>query len=1226
MRALKLLIPTLFFVLACFGLPLSFEQRSAQSFRAPFAEGGVEVRPDRVSFGDVTLRFLGVGRQGGVGGQGQLIGVGGPAPATYLRDGFTRTFRQFPKVAIRNLYPGADAIFYGNGDRVEYDLMLAPSFSADRIRISIEGAFGLTIDNDGAVVARTSSGELRQLRPRAFQRAHAIEAKYVLRGANEIGVELGEYDHESALTIDPVISYSKTFGGAGNSSANVIATDSQGNIYIAGLSNAVDFPTTSGSIQPALAAPLWAISNAGKTITQIHIGTSNSAEVVGATKDGQFLYASTRSGIFISGDGGSTWKKTLPLPVATTQGNTVTTTVNAFAIDAFDPATVKVATTNGVFGSGTGGQSGWGPSNSGLPVSPSGYPSVLNVFFDPANPLIAYAVSNSPSYLFKSLDVGSNWTKLDTTTSSDIAPIAPFYSPSAATLSPDGKTLFAINTSGAVLRSTDAGATFTKIGQVYPAATRILIDPTNPNVWYVQLQNQTVAKSADGGQSFIVLKAPTQTNDIAIDSTGALYALTPANLYVSADGGATFTQVATPINLSGAVLSSGAGKVFVGMDVPGSPFVMKLDPTGSNILYSTFLGGSYADSIFGITVDPQGDAVVVGATGSPSFPFTALPAKPVTLQNAAGFLAKLSPDGSRLLFAIAQSTSKPTQTRAVALDSAGSIYITGATNGADLPTTSNAFQPALPTAACTRTQLGFFVFPNTGLYSFVQKLSGDGKTTAYSTYVTGACGSFSQGIAVDSTGAAIVTGYTTSPDFPVSSGAYQPAFPGDAGSTSPPAILDAGFVSKLSLAGDKLLASTFLGGGYTTGGNALTLDGAGNVYVTGSTQGFATPTTPGAVKPKFTDTCTPTLGIGPSPPYTGTSDAFVLKLDSGLSTAKVFSYFGGGCSDSGTAIAVDPAGNIWLSGSSVSADFVLKGPFQVSYLSPVAGFVSELNPDASQLLFSSFSETQALSLSQGAIYLAGTRGSSALVQKLDPSTTPSVVIDYVSAVAPFPPGLTFPVPPTGVAPGQLIQISGQHMGPAKEVDGQLDSTGRLPFTLAGVTVYFDGIPAPLISVQANLIECFAPFGIASTTQVTVVSDGQRSNPVRTGVVSYAPQIQSVVNQDGTVNSKDHPAKLGSVITLYIAGTGATNPPSTDGLISNAPLPVPVVGVSIFLSGFLSGFPQSGQVTPQYLGAAPGLIAGITQANIVLPVTLAIPPNNVISVGVSSSNAPVYVTP
>src|SRR5215469_10132124 len=120
MRVLKLFIPTLFLGLTSFGLPLSFEQRSAESFRAPFAEGGVEVQKDRVSFRDVTLRFV------GGGAQAQLRGVGTSAPATYLSNRFARTFPQFPKVAIRNLYPGVDAIFYGKDESLEYDLQLAP--------------------------------------------------------------------------------------------------------------------------------------------------------------------------------------------------------------------------------------------------------------------------------------------------------------------------------------------------------------------------------------------------------------------------------------------------------------------------------------------------------------------------------------------------------------------------------------------------------------------------------------------------------------------------------------------------------------------------------------------------------------------------------------------------------------------------------------------------------------------------------------------------------------------------------------------------------------------------------------------------------------------------------------------------------------------------------------------------------------------------------------------
>src|SRR4029077_4762042 len=104
------------------------------------------------------------------------------------------------------------------------------------------------------------------------------------------------------------------------------------------------------------------------------------------------------------------------------------------------------------------------------------------------------------------------------------------------------------------------------------------------------------------------------------------------------------------------------------------------------------------------------------------------------------------------------------------------------------------------------------------------------------TFLTGSCGSAGAGIVIDPAGEAIVTGSTTSPDFPVTSGTYQPTFPGDPTKANP---LSAGFITKLSAAGDKVLASTFLGGGYGTRVLAVTLDATGNIIATGATNGIA---------------------------------------------------------------------------------------------------------------------------------------------------------------------------------------------------------------------------------------------------------------------------------------------------------------------------------------------------------------------------------------------------
>jgi uncharacterized protein (TIGR03437 family) len=229
-----------------------------------------------------------------------------------------------------------------------------------------------------------------------------------------------------------------------------------------------------------------------------------------------------------------------------------------------------------------------------------------------------------------------------------------------------------------------------------------------------------------------------------------------------------------------------------------------------------------------------------------------------------------------------------------------------------------------------------------------------------------------------------------------------------------------------------------------------------------------------------------------------------------------------------------------------------------------------------------------------------------------------VTINSVLPVVAFPPQANNPFY-SGVAPGQLIQISGSNLGPANKAAAQVDASGRLPFVLANAVVFFDNIPAPLISVQASSIMCYVPFEIVAPTRIAVFSNGQMSNSVLTGIVPSSPQILSILNQDGSVNSAANPAKAGSVIMLYVSGLGQTNPPGDDGLVNASPLPVPLAGVTVY-------FPVSpSAVTPQFVGAAPGLIAGITQVNVQVPASIPSGTTAPIEISVNAASAPLYTT-
>ncbi len=229
----------------------------------------------------------------------------------------------------------------------------------------------------------------------------------------------------------------------------------------------------------------------------------------------------------------------------------------------------------------------------------------------------------------------------------------------------------------------------------------------------------------------------------------------------------------------------------------------------------------------------------------------------------------------------------------------------------------------------------------------MSKLNANASSLVYSTFLTGACGSIGQGIAVDSADEAVVVGTTTSPDFPVTTGAYQSTFPGgDAASITYPNPINFGFVTKLSATADKAIASSFIGGGYLTQANALALDSSGDAYVTGSTWGITGGATPGAYQTTVKTGCPPTINIGPGPEYPmGGSDVFVLRLDPALSTAQYLTYLGGICDDSGSSIALEANGNVWVGGYA-SQGFPLVTPFELS-----GSFVSELSASLLSVAF-----------------------------------------------------------------------------------------------------------------------------------------------------------------------------------------------------------------------------------------------------------------------------------
>jgi uncharacterized protein (TIGR03437 family) len=297
-------------------------------------------------------------------------------------------------------------------------------------------------------------------------------------------------------------------------------------------------------------------------------------------------------------------------------------------------------------------------------------------------------------------------------------------------------------------------------------------------------------------------------------------------------------------------------------------------------------------------------------------------------------------------------------------------------------------------------------------------------------------------------------------------------------------------------------------------------------------------------------------------------------------------------------VAIDATGNVWVGGGTASGLFPTVAPFEVQGTDQ--GFLAELSPDGSRLLFSSYAPGRFALGPQQTVYATGTTIpnppkidthygpqsiTSVVTDKFDFSKPRTAVIDSIATPLQDDQALLL-----GIAPGELIRITGRGLGPVGTVTAQFDPSGRVATSLAGVQVLINGFPAPLISVSSTVIACMTPFEVSgsSSARVQVIVNGVGTPSVLTGVkqVEYAPGILAIANPNGTFNSASNPVHAGQSVTLLATGFGDTVPSVPDGSLYQSPLPVPVYKVT-----------ASAGVSVTYVGPAPGLVAGIWQINL-----------------------------
>ena len=530
-------------------------------------------------------------------------------------------------------------------------------------------------------------------------------------------------------------------------------------------------------------------------------------------------------------------------------------------------------------------------------------------------------------------------------------------------------------------------------------------------------------------------------------------------------------------------------------------FVTKLDPTGSALVYSTYLGGSGSDVGLGIAMDSSGNAYTVGTTNSTDYPTANSFQAAFGGGNRDGFVTKLNTAGSALVYSTYLGGSRDDIGIDIAVDISGNAYVTGSTRSANFPATMDGFQ-----SSC-QGQFDDFCFSED---AFVTKLNDEGSGLVYSTYLGGRGLDTGFGIAVDSAGNAYVTGYTASADFPTAS-PLQPALNGRQ--------KDA-FVTKLDPAGSALVYSTYLGGDRNDGGTGIAVDSFGNVYVAG-----------GTISTNF-----PTANPLQAASGGGSLQAFVTKLDPAGLGARYSTYLGGGGSGNGggffgafllglnpkaflvslqlgirgndgaTSIAVDSSGNAYMTGGTNSTNFPTLNSVQPASGGGFDAFV-----------------TKTVELPPG---MPG------------PILPPNSVVN----VASFRPATD---PNGAIAGGAIVAIFGMDLAS----DTQVASAVPLPTTLGDTSVTFNNIPAPLFFVSGTQINAQVPFEVPTSAVSVLVKRGNNASAVQAvNAAGVSPGIFTV-NQQGTGPgatlhaddfqpvSQSAPARPGEFLLIFCTGLG-----------------------------------------------------------------------------------------
>ncbi len=550
----------------------------------------------------------------------------------------------YSKVEYSNIYPGIDLMYYGNQRQLEYDFILKPGADPKQITLAFQGIDNMDLDKQGNLVLYVGKETLRQHKPKVYQEIHGvrqpISGSYVLKSKNQVAFQVGKYNSQIPLVIDPILSYATYLSGTNDDKPNRgMAVDAQGHAYVTGYTTSLDFPIQ-GAIQTTNGGNLDAFitkfnpSGTG-LIYSTYLGGSGDEFPSAVTID------STGNAYIVGG-------------VVSTNFPVQNAFQSSKGGGAFDAFLTKINPTGSalVFSTYLGGGTG------------NGLDEGLAVVVDGTNH--AYVTGFTDSFNFP-VTPGAFQESHNDARDGFVTKFAPtgtslIYSTYVGALDADSVSSIAIDGNG---NAYITGLTFSSDWPIANAYQGM------------------IAGSAD---AFVTVLNPTGTGLVFSTFLGGTG--TDDSRDISLDGGGNIL-VAGVTQSTNFPTSANAHKQT--LDGPSDAFITKLNASGSTLIFSSYLGGISTDSIDQLTTDPSGAVYVTGATNSPNFP-TVDPLSGSSGSGQEAFVTKIDPGSGTILFSTLLGGSLGDSGNGIGLDAADNIYVLGVTRSLDFPTTPNAFQ------------------------------------------------------------------------------------------------------------------------------------------------------------------------------------------------------------------------------------------------------------------------------------------------------------------------------------------------------------------------------------------------------------------------------------------------------------------------------------------------------------------------------------------------------